>query len=309
VLPGRAQIIGEGKASTSGPRLWARLFGVLAAVALCVAAAIGTASADGPFTFAVLGDRTGEAQPGVYEEVWREAGAHQPAFVIAVGDSIEGMDDGAAPSQWEQVERIWRLYRRYPLYLTPGNHDVWSAASGQLYSKYAGHPLHYSFDYGDAHFTVLDNSRSDELPAEELDYLERDLKAHASSAVKMVFSHRPSWIVNVAVRNPDFRLHRLVRQYGVQYVIAGHVHQMLRFELDGVTYLSMPSSGGHLRLSRAYEEGWFFGYAYVDVSGRKIELKIHELNPPHGQGRVTRPEDWGMLGLVNRSKTGPGAAR
>ena len=30
-------------------------------------------------------------------------------------------------------------------------------------------------------------------------------------------------------------LHRLAKQYGVRYVIAGHLHQLLRFELDGVT--------------------------------------------------------------------------
>ena len=47
------------------------------------------------FQFVVLGDRTGEAQPGVYERVWREASAEQPAFVVSVGDTIEGFHDAA----------------------------------------------------------------------------------------------------------------------------------------------------------------------------------------------------------------------
>ena len=93
-------------------------------------------------------------------------------------------------------------------------------------------------------------------------------------------------------------MHKLARQYGVQYVIAGHVHQLLHIQLDGVTYLSMPSSGGHLRASGAYEDGWFFGYAQADVDGAAVNLRIKELSPPHGKGRTTTLAEWGLLGLA-----------
>ncbi len=198
-------------------------------------------------------------------------------------------------------------FRRYPLYLVPGNHDIWSAESERLFEKYATHPAHYSFDYGQAHFTVLDNSRSDELAAAEPAFLETDLKAHAGQPLKIIVSHRPSWLVNVALRNPKFALHQLARRYGVQYVIAGHLHQMLHLALDGVTYVSMPSSGGHLRLSGAYEDGWFFGYAMVVVHGNSVDFRIQELGSPHGEGRTTKLTDWGMAGLVksDRPKSTP----
>ena len=200
-----------------------RSAGILAAIAACVAVLAAATATAGQFDFAILGDRTGGAQPGVYEQVWKEATEKRPSFLIACGDSIEGEDDATAASQWQELERIWAPYRRYPLYLTPGNHDIWSAASERLFQKYAGHPTHYSFDYGQAHFTILDNSRSEELAAGEIDYLEKDLKAHASAPVKLIFSHRPSWILNAALQNPDFPLHRLARQYGVRYVIAGQL--------------------------------------------------------------------------------------
>jgi hypothetical protein len=273
-------------------------FLILAAAALGIAAAVAGGAGDAPFTFVILGDRTGEAQPGVYEQVWREAAAERPAFVLSVGDSIQGVQDATAESQWREVQRIWRPYRRIPLYLAPGNHDIWSPLSEQLYRKYSGRPTHYSFDYRQAHFTILDNSRSDELPAAELEFLEQDLKAHAGAAVKTIVSHRPSWIVPVALRSTEFPLHKLAKQYGVRYVIAGHVHQMMRFELDGVTYLSMPSAGGHLRLSKAYESGWFFGHTRVTANGSGFDMQIEEAKPPHGKGRVTKVGDWGMLGLA-----------
>jgi predicted phosphodiesterase len=257
--------------------------------------------------FAILGDRTGEAQPGVYEQVWKEVAAENPAFVLSVGDTIQGMNDRSAEAEWREAEQMLKPFRRYPLYLVPGNHDIWSAESERLFEKYATHPAHYSFDYGQAHFTVLDNSRSDELAAAELAFLETDLKAHAGQPLKIIVSHRPSWLVNVALRNPKFALHQLARRYGVQYVIAGHVHQMLHLALDGVTYVSMPSSGGHLRLSGAYEDGWFFGYAMVVVHGNSVDFRIQELGSPHGEGRTTKLTDWGMAGLVksDRPKSTP----
>jgi Icc protein len=188
-------------------------------------------------------------------------------------------------------------YRRYRLFLAPGNHDVWSVASAQAFEKYSKHPLHYSFDYKQAHFTILDNSRSDSMPAEELAYLEKDLQIHEKQSVKFVFSHRPSWILQVVLANPQFPLHRLAKRYGVKYVIAGHVHEMLHFDLDDVTYLSMASSGGHLRSTKRYEDGWLFQHTFVTVQGKSVDFEIKELNPPFGHSRITKPADWGAAGL------------
>ncbi|MGA2118852.1 MAG: metallophosphoesterase [Bryobacteraceae bacterium] len=257
----------------------------------------GAATPDS-FRFAILGDRTGEAQPGVYEQVWKELAAENPAFVVGVGDTIQGMNDRTAEEEWRQVGGVLGPFRRFPLYLAAGNHDIWSPASELLFQRYAAHPPHYSFDYGQAHFTILDNSRSDQLADRELTFLEADLKAHAAQPMKIVVSHRPSWLVDVALGNPNFALHQLARRYGVRYVIAGHVHQMLRLELEGVTYVSMASSGGHLRLSEAYRNGWFFGHALVETGGGNANFEIREIAPPHGRGRVTKLTDWGMAGLT-----------
>lgn len=251
----------------------------------------------GAFHFAIVGDRTGEAQPGVFEEVWKETVAGHPAFVISAGDSIQGLDDARTEQEWREFLRI---AVGPPLYLTAGNHDVWSAASEAAYRKHSGHALLYSFDYEQAHFTILDSSRSDSLSPDDLAFLESDLKAHAGATLKMVVSHRPAWLVDVAGRNRAAPLQRLCKQYGVRYVIAGHLHQLVRFELDGVTYLSMPSAGGHLRLSGSYADGWFFGHALVNVHGGETSIRFEEVKAPIGEGRVTPEDDWGVTGLVKR---------
>ena len=283
---------------------------VLFTAALLLALATGgSASPADSFRFVILGDRTGEARAGVYEHVWRLVSAARPSFVVSVGDTIQGLRDGTAEAEWRQVEQILKPYKRYPLHLTPGNHDIWSDLSERLFRKYAGHAPQHSFDHEQAHFTILDNSRSDDFSTEQLAFLEKDLQAHAAQPVKFIFSHRPSWLVNVALQNPSFTLHRLARQYGVQYVIAGHVHQMLRFSLQGVTYISVPSSGGHLRNSEKYEDGWFFGHSTVDIRGHDIDFRLQEAKPPHGQGRLTKALDWGMFGLIDKGSAKPAVAR
>ena len=273
---------------------------MLRAVSLLLAASAALvslllAAPETSFRFVLLGDHTGEAQPGVYERVWQQAAAEAPAFVLSVGDTIEGLNDATAAGEWREALAIFNRYSRIPLYLTPGNHDVWSPLSEKLFRQYAGHPLHYSFDYGQAHFTILDNSRSDELPAAEIQFLQSDLEAHRGQPLKFVISHRPSWLLDAGLQNPDFPLQRIAKEYGVRYIIAGHIHQMLHMELEGITYVSLPSAGGHLRLSGRYEDGWFFGHTLVEVRGREVRFHIEEVG-----GRKTELSDWGMLGLKAR---------
>ena len=279
-----------------------RLVGI-AALPLAVGAAFLFAQQGSPASvrFAILGDRTGETQPGIYETVWREVVAAKPAFVLGVGDSIQGLDDATAEKEWLEFRRILEPFRRIPWYPTAGNHDVWSAASEKLYLKNSGAPaLDYSFDNGPAHFTVLDNSRDDILQTDEITFLEQDLKAHAAQPVKFIVSHRPSWLLHVMLRSPAFPLHQLALKYGVHYVIAGHVHDMMHLSLDGVEYISVPSAGGHLRASGKFEDGWFFGYIMVTVSGTEATFEVRELPPPNGEGRSTPLAAWGPVGLLRK---------
>lgn len=248
------------------------------------------------FHFVILGDRTGETQPGIYEQVWKDTAAENPAFVVTIGDTIQGLSDATADREWRDVQRVFAPYKSLPLYLTPGNHDIWSDLSESLYRKYSGHPVHYSFDYEQAHFTILDNSRSDQFSASEMAWLETDLRTHRKQPLKFVFSHRPSWIVEVLLKNPQSAIHQLAKQYGVQYVVSGHIHQMIHSDFEGITYLSMPSAGGHLRASMKYEDGWFFAHTLVEVTGSEAHFQIKEIKP---SARITEPNDWGASGLLH----------
>jgi Icc protein len=261
------------------------------------------AQGNGDFRFAILGDRTGGAQPGVFEEAVRNVAARHPSFVVTVGDAIEGGNDATSDAEWNAtLSSISPLLRKAPIFFTPGNHDVWSEASALEYTKHTQRPLHYSFDFGQAHFTVLDNSRTEQFSPSEMAYLESDLAAHAAQPLKFVFSHRPSWILQALLGDRKSKFQDIAEKYHVQYFIAGHIHEMLYFHVNGVNYISMPSAGGHLRNDKQYESGWFFAETEVEVHGADARFTIHELASPFGEGRVSSLQDWGAAGLVRRAE-------
>src|SRR5437667_12351532 len=162
---------------------------IAAAVAL-LACGMGLrpATSENNVRFAIIGDRTGEAQPGVYERVWLEVNRAHPDFAINAGDVIQGGNDATAEREWREVQAAWPR-NRYPLFFTPGNHDIWSPPSQNLYEKYTGHPPQYSFNYQDAHFTVLDNSRTENLGDDQMKFLERDLEQNREHNPKFIFFH------------------------------------------------------------------------------------------------------------------------
>jgi predicted phosphodiesterase len=86
----------------------------------------------------------------------------------------------------------------------------------------------------------------------------------------------------------DLPFHRMMRKYGVSYVISGHVHEYLRMEREGIVYLMAGSSGGHLRghdPRKGFEQGWFFGHLLVKVEGTSVEAVVEEVGEPFGRGR------------------------
>lgn len=220
--------------------------------------------------------------------------------MINVGDTIEGTFDKTAQAQWDKLRPVFDRYRQYPLYFTPGNHDVWSDFSEQVYEKETGRPVSYSFDYQDAHFTVLDNSRTSDLSDEQMQFLEEDLKQHPDQHPKFVFFNKPFWIIPLAMKSGDFSLHQMASKYGVDYIVSGHGHLFMRMELDGIVYLEVGSSGANLRgafqRGEGFPQGRFYHHVWVRVKGSKASFTVKEIGDPDGEGRMFRAENWGMNG-------------
>jgi 3',5'-cyclic AMP phosphodiesterase CpdA len=248
------------------------------------------------FRFSIVGDRTGGAAPQVYGRVWREIDLLHPDFVINVGDTIQGHNDARAEAEWKSLRQVWERYKHYPLYFTPGNHDIWNDFSRALYEQETSRPAFYSFNYQEAHFTVLDNSRTLGLNEQQLQFLEQDLKQNQEYDPKFVLFHKPYWIVLLKLRSSEFPLHRLATEYGVDYVISGHGHQFVRMVRDGIVYMEIGSSGANiarrLRNGQGFAQGWFYHHVWGRVKGSKVQFTVKEIDGPMGEGRMFRAKDW-----------------
>ena len=236
------------------------------------------------FRFSILGDRTGDADQRIYERVWRDVDVLHPDFVINVGDTIQGGNDATAETEWRSLQPLWSRYK-YRQFFTPGNHDIWSAASRKIYEKETGHPAGYGFNYQNAHFTVLDNSETENLSDQQMGFLEHDLAQNKDRDPKFVVFHKPFWLLPVMFRSSQFPFHQIIKKYGVRNVISGHLHQYLRVVDDGVAYLEAGSSGAKLKGTDP-ARGWFFGQILARVSGTKVEMTVQVIPGADGPGRT-----------------------
>ena len=196
--------------------------------------------------FAIIGDRTGDHVEGVYEQVLSEMMRLRPEFIINVGDMIEGYttDTTLLKTQWAEYKQVLKPVT-VPIHLVPGNHDILSDIQEQVYLKEIG-DRYYSFDERGFHFVVLDVGRwekSEQLPADQINWLIKDLSANSGAVQTFVFMHKPFWYNSLAVGKPD-TLHNLFVRYGVDAVFTGHFHQYFSAEYDGIKYTSLGSSGG-----------------------------------------------------------------
>jgi hypothetical protein len=110
----------------------------------------------GPLRFAVIGDRTGVARPGVFPQAMKQIDWLAPDFVIPVGDLIEGYEDDPAKvnQEWDEFEGFLKPLNR-PFIFVPGNHDLTNAAELAVWRARHG-PPYYGFTFKHALFLVLD---------------------------------------------------------------------------------------------------------------------------------------------------------
>ena len=261
-------------------------------VALAVGLLLGSRSpaqvpaANTTVHFVVIGDRTGGHQAGVYDQIIGEIQRLKPDFAVTVGDQIEGYTDDSVQlkSQWAEYFTIVKPLTM-PVYLTPGNHDITTDAALPVFRSVVGDPYR-SFDVGDRHFIILDNSRwesSDQLPKEELDWLASDLALHATAPEKFVFFHKPFWYNSVAVGKANI-LHSLFVMFGVTAVFSGHFHRYFSGKYDGIMYTAVGSSG-----AEAGDDPSGIGYHFLWVTADSGEVSVS----PVKLGGV---EAWDKLG-------------
>lgn len=222
--------------------------------------------------FVVIGDRTGGAVPGIYEQIVEEIERMKPDFVITVGDMIEGPENNEKRlrNKWtEYLSIVSRL--SMPIYYTPGNNDIETDFMETFYHEYIGLPYH-SFDIKGIHIVVLDNSRwsdSDDLPKKQIDWLRNDLEKNANAKYTILFCHKPFWEKSIVDGKPD-SLHTLFRNFGVDALFSGHYHSYFSGTYDNILYTNVGSSGAGIAGPGPTGLEYHFVWVTVDNDGIHI---------------------------------------
>jgi len=191
-----------------------------------------------------------------------ELNALAPDFVVHLGDMIHPVP--AQDSYCTAAARFWRVFGdlAMPLHVVPGNHDVgdkpleWTPAAVvteeyvELYEREFG-ASHYSFSQGGCAFVVLNAQLFNtgfEAEHRQRDWLETTLAENAA-AKTFVFLHYPPYVYqpeeNGHYDNLDEPgrswLLELLREYGVDAVFAGHVHNFFYDHRAGTDFYILPS--------------------------------------------------------------------
>lgn len=165
---------------------------------------------------------------------------------LALGDLVTNGDD---EGYWEteffhpDLSNIRAQLANLAFIPVRGNHEH----SGVLFSRYFPYPYvgkwYWSFDYGPAHFTVIDQYSNLEPGSAQYQWLVNDL-ASTQKAWKFVALHQPGW--SAAKRANGFvrdTLQPLLEQYGIAILFAGHDHFYSRAEVNGVQHLTIGTGG------------------------------------------------------------------
>jgi Icc protein len=247
-------------------------------------------AASRPFTFAVLGDRTGSARPAVFKQILAEITLLNPDFIVCTGDLIQGYTDAAtANAQWDTVLGQLRS-TGIPYFIAPGNHDISSDSVEPVFKKRVGPPAR-SLRRGNATFIFLDNRRwatAEALPPAALRWLDKELARARKSRHVFVLMHRPYWRHALDKGRPEL-LHTKFKAAGVDYVFTGHDHFYCSHTWDGINYFQVGPSGSRYKVYNEPGAGAFQNYLLCRVSGdtATVAVRAPGRNDPLSADTVT----------------------
>lgn len=251
------------------------------------------------FSFVAYGDNRNEdflfdevCLPGTgghnchHEKVVNAILAKKPDFLINTGDLV---DDGDKNSQWNNFFNIEKsLLATIPMFPSQGNHD--DNLIHQFFPITASNgtaSLHYAFDYGNAHFLVVDTEAPYTPGTLQYQFITNDLAGHADKGPLFVFFHKPaiSWGGHGTTDTVRQYLAPLFQQYGVDIVFQGHDHIYGRSDLiSGVTYLVTGGGGANispiLSTNQLVKGAPVLNYVYVQIVGDVITAEA--LQPDAG---------------------------
>ncbi len=165
-----------------------------------------------------------------------------PDFIIHTGD----LSHLSKPAEYDTMDQVLKGAKQKQVHYVPGEHDT-AIDDGKQYLERYGKGTQgrgwYSFDQKGVHFVGLVNVRALEglgkLGADQLEWLENDLKAKSTSTPVVVFAHIPLWAVYPEWgwgTEDSAQALTYLKRFGSVTVLNGHIHQVMQKVEGNVTF-------------------------------------------------------------------------
>jgi 3',5'-cyclic AMP phosphodiesterase CpdA len=195
-----------------------------------------------------------------------------PFQFVVFGDTGDLVENGADNSLWPiflDVER--ELLRKMAFFPALGNHE---RNAGNYFDFMHAKP-YYSFEWGNAHFTVINSDVGNAAPTqaqqdafwqEQMNWLESDLKSAQKADLRFLVAHHPP-MTAVRRRQGDNQhmtaLEPMFEKYRLSAGFFGHDHNYQHYLKNGVHYFVTGGGGAPL-----YD---------VDTPPANITLKVESI--------------------------------
>jgi predicted phosphodiesterase len=225
--------------------------------------------------FAVISDNHGDSP--IYSRLLDDMATKPFAFVLHLGDA----SDRGTNEEWAAV-RAQEERLGLPVYHTVGNHDIKVDPTRAAFEQAFSTTRWYSKNFSNVHLVVLDNAdRKVGFPAEELDWLERDLAAHANDVLLIAY-HRPFGLPfaeytgddeTTASRRTNERFLSILAPYTIAQIFNGHVHTYLPYSLNRIPAVITGGGGDPAQTLLGGGDSSYFHYLDVSITDSKLTYR------------------------------------
>jgi 3',5'-cyclic AMP phosphodiesterase CpdA len=168
----------------------------------------------------------------------------KPALTIHTGD----ITHLSKPDEFDAASQLLSGLNITELHTVPGEHDVTDGLGTEYFNRFgqaSANKGYYSFDHNGVHFIALVNVMNFKanglggFGADQLAWLEQDIKGRSSSTPIVVFAHMPMWTIyepwGWGTGDADQAMSYL-RRFGSVTVLNGHIHQIVQKVEGNITF-------------------------------------------------------------------------
>ena len=222
------------------------------------------------FNFVVVTDRTGGERKGIWQKGIDKINLMQPAFVVSVGDLINGYtkDIEKINNEWEEFNSLVKKLEM-PFFYVAGNHDYTNEVMENEWFKRFGSD-YYHFLYKNVLFICLNSEhgytalKNPDLGEEQVKFVEKILKKNTNVDWTMIFMHQPLWLKESGKN--WLKVENLLKGRD-HSVFTGHHHKYKLHQRNKNDYFVLATMGGGSEL-RGIEYGEFDHFMFITMTER-----------------------------------------